>query len=148
MPKPIFLTLAMGASLLSTVFAQDNHWDTVMRLKQGTTVSIRLSSSKGEKRSKPQLCRLLKVSPDELECGVISGDREWMQDFGREQINEIRLARIQNAFIGRGTLIGGAIGGILFMIPAWKEYGALGGGVYFLYGGAIGAAMGAQDSLK
>jgi len=75
-----------------------------------------------------------------MECAVMEADQEWMQEFARDEISEIHFESVRVRRAYRGALIGGG----LFAAVVAGEADAGSTALYFVYGGAIGGAIGAQ----
>ena len=137
--------LAVSTMLISTAFAQDNDWAAVMRLKPETTVSVLVPGTKSGQRTLRRVCRLLQpADPDGIHCGVTFHNREWIEDFPRERIKEVRLEYIEHPHGFTGILVGGLIGGAVYLSTALTQgANAEAGALSFVYGAALGAAVGA-----
>ena len=141
------------ASLLSiSVAAQENDWAAVMRLPPRTMVTVWLSPPKPHKRTRPRLCRVLQVGPNSITCGVIERDREWMEEFARAPVYQIRLEHMvsTNNALRRalvGAVIAGGLGAAAYATSVERHQFAAGASG-FLYFGAIGAFIGVGTGSK
>src|SRR6476646_2186831 len=140
-----FIAVLVWASMAgSAAWAQQNDWAAVMDLRPGTTIGLLTNLGRAGQRSLHRVCRVLGTAAEGIECAVVKADEEWIQEFARDQIAEVHFESVRVSRSYRGALIGGLIGGGLFAAAVAGEGGACAAAVYFVYGGAIGAAIGAQ----
>jgi hypothetical protein len=116
--------------------------------RPGTTIGILTNLGRAGQRSLHRVCRVLGTAAEGIECAVLKTDQEWIQEFARDQISEVHLESVRVNSTYWGALIGGLIGGGLFAAAVAGEGGARAAAVYFVYGGAIGATIGAQGDQE
>ncbi|HZQ55151.1 MAG TPA: hypothetical protein VFB14_23325 [Bryobacteraceae bacterium] len=144
--------LVIAIALSIPAMAQEDGWAAVMRLPPQTTVTVSLSPPKPHKRARPRLCRVLQVSSDSITCGVIARDQQWIEQFARDHVQQIRLEHIgttNNAL--RRALVGAAIAGGLgaaAYATSVERHQFAAGASGFLYFGAIGAFVGAGTASE
>ena len=113
--------------------------------------TVWLLPPKPHKRVRSRICRILQVDPDSITCGVIFRDREWTEQFARNQIQQIRLEHVVGTNGLRRVLIGAAIGGGLCALlygTAVERHNVEVGAYAFLICGAIGAATAATTRTE
>jgi hypothetical protein len=140
-----FIAVLVWASMGgSAAWAQGNDWAAVMDLRPGTTIGILINLGRAGERNPHRVCRVLGTAAEGIECAVLKTDQEWIQEFARDQLAEVHLESVRVNRTYWGALIGGLIGGGLFAAAVAGEGGGRAAAGYFVYGGAIGAAIGAQ----
>lgn len=139
MLPPAILTLLAAAMLPHLALAQNDDWAKVTHLGERTLLSVELTSS-----ARRSLCRVIQADEDNLRCSVVEHNHEWLQDFPRMQIREIRLAQIKLHVSHRPALIGIAVGAGLFLLAGAtdKDWGIRGGLTIAPMGALIGGGIG------
>lgn len=149
--RSVWVLIIIGALLSMPAPGQQDNWAAVMRLPPQTMVTVWLSPPKPHKRARPRLCRILQAGTDGITCGVIVRDREWMEQFARPRVQQIRLEHVVGTNRLRRVLIGAAIGGGLcaaVFATGAERHPVAAGALGFLYCGAIGTFIGAHNRTE